>query len=192
MHAKIVGGVAEIGRPHKSRLAFMDPNDRAITALQCIIKHLWTFVLRKNGRVWNPQTGTPWPGTVNPQTGTPWPGTVTKISILDCKTNMFLILSVLGLDYEVLSIHYPAKRKFRSDLQLFFKQIYRFKGYETHRPSILRFFEVFSIMFKKESISLLHRPFKYKNKLYMASWSYNRNIEVLNCTIFIYLLCFKK
>ena len=60
------------------------------------------------GRVWNPQTGTPWPR----------PGT--KISILDCKTNMFLTLFILGLYYEVINIHYPTKRKFRSDLWLFF------------------------------------------------------------------------
>ena len=62
--------------------------------------------------LWNPQTGTPWPR----------PGTVTKISILNCKTNMFLTLFVFGLYYEVLNIHkvlnihYPTKRKFRSDL----------------------------------------------------------------------------
>ena len=63
------------------------------------------------GRVWNQQTGTPWPR----------PGTMTKISILDCKTNMYLTLFILGLYYEVLNIHYPTKRNFRSDLLLFFK-----------------------------------------------------------------------
>ena len=29
---------------------------------------------------------------------------------------------------------------------------------------------------------------KYKNKLYMASLSYNRNVKVLNFTIFIYIV----
>ena len=139
----------------------------------------------KSGRVWNPQTGTLWPR----------PGTMTKISILDCKTNklnMFLTLFILGLYYELLNIHYPTKRKllnihyptkkkFRSD---------RFKRYETHRPAILRFLEVFSIMLIKQSISLLHRAFKYKNKLYMASWSDNRevSVEFYNFHIFIMFL----
>ena len=49
------------------------------------------------------------------------PGTVTKISIMDCKTIMYLTLFILGLYYEVLNIHYPTKRNFRSDLLLFFK-----------------------------------------------------------------------
>ena len=61
---------------------------------------------QRAGRVWNPQTGTPWPR----------PGTVTKISILDYKTNMFLTLFILGLYYKLLNIHYPTKRKFRPDL----------------------------------------------------------------------------
>ena len=47
-------------------------------------------------------------------------------------------------------------------------------------------------MFNKQSISLLHMPFKYKNKLYMASRSYNRNFKVMNFTIFIYIYCVSK
>ena len=39
---------------------------------------------------------------------------MTKISILDCKTNMFLTLFILGLYYEVLNIHYPTKWKWKS------------------------------------------------------------------------------
>ena len=44
------------------------------------------------------------------------PVTETVISILGCKTNMFLTLFILGLYYEVLNIHYPTKRKLRLDL----------------------------------------------------------------------------
>ena len=70
-------------------------------------KHKHNNILQTGlgGRVWNPQTGIPWPR----------PRTVTKISILDCKT-IFLTLFILGLYYEVLNIYYPPKRIFRSDL----------------------------------------------------------------------------
>ena len=44
------------------------------------------------------------------------PVTETKISILDSKTNLFLILFILGLYYEVLNKYYLRGRKFRSDL----------------------------------------------------------------------------
>ena len=94
---------------------------------------------------------------------------MTKISILDFKINMFLTLFILGLYYEVLNIHYPTKWKFRSDLKLklFFKL--RFTVSRGMKPTDHPFYEVFSIMFNKQSISLLQRSFKYKNKLYMAS-----------------------
>ena len=43
---------------------------------------------------------------------------MTKISILDCKTNMFLTLFILGLYHEVLNIHYPILYKLASVAQL--------------------------------------------------------------------------
>ena len=48
-------------------------------------------------------------------------------------------------------------------------------------------FEVFfSIIFDKQSISLLHRSFKYRDTLFMANCSYNRNVKVLNFTGFFF------
>ena len=96
---------------------------------------------------------------------------MTKISILDCKTNMFVILFILGLYYEALNIYYPTKRRFRSDLYLFFKLIFivsrgmkptdhPFSGFSLK----FFFFFFFSIIFDKQSISLLHRSFEYRNK----------------------------
>ena len=69
-------------------------------------------------RVWNPQTGTPWPRL----------GTETKISILDSKTNMFLTLFVLGLYNEVLNKFYQRAKKFRSDFKLFLNSDISFQG----------------------------------------------------------------
>ena len=48
------------------------------------------------------------------------------------------------------------------------------------------------MMFNKQSISLLHRSFKYKNKLYMANRSYNRNVSVDFYNFHIFIMFLKK
>ena len=104
------------------------------------------------------------------------PVTETKISILDSKTNTFLTLFILGLYYEVhvLNEYYPRGRK-RLDLKLFFKL--RFIVSRGMKPTdqtfsvfffcffflfffFVFFFSFFSVIFDKQSISLLHRSLK--------------------------------
>ena len=50
-----------------------------------------------------------------------------KISILDSKINMFLILFILGVYYEVLNKYYP-RGKFISDLIIFLDSDLSFQG----------------------------------------------------------------